>query len=244
MEIGEAIAVTVSTPDKDEPCWACEKPKDDPNPNDLDEDPSSIGLAENDLKNDSSQLGRNLGFRPTWTVKVPDLEHGERIMRTVDVVPGAHHLIPGNASLKRVTAILKFVEKSRGKIREDIGYDVNCQGNGIWLAANYGVNQDSPFAKKWSQYGFQDEYALAAMRASRSQFHDAHPIYSNNVQVALRKLAEKLELKAPENCGICGKKVSDKSRPPYGLVGIACSLAGPSTSGQFRAATSHPPGQL
>ena len=63
------------------------------------------------------------------------------------------------------------------------------------------------------------------MRASRSQFHDAHPIYSNNVQVALRKLAEKLELKAPENCGICGKKVSDKSRPPYGLVGRLNALS-------------------
>lgn len=220
MQLGEAIAVMVATPDEGA-CWACEAPPpEDPKPNDLAEDPDSASAAENNLHNDSSKLGRNLGRRPSWNITVSDRDaSGGTVTRSVTVVPGAHHLIPGNASLKKTPSLLALMEKQKGKVREDIGYDVNGAKNGIWLPANYGVRSDSEFGKAWSAYGFQNDYALAAMKRAGAQFHDAHPDYSRNVQRTLRALADKIKLQAPEKCGICEKEISDKARPPYGLVG-------------------------
>jgi hypothetical protein len=211
--------VLVAVPDENEKCWACqEEPADDLH-NSLDESPDSVGDPENDIHNDSSTLGKNLGFRPTWSISVPDMENGKEIKRDCDVVPGAHHLIPGNASLKKVGSILDLMEASRGKIRSDIGYDVNSAQNGIWLPANYGVNATSAFGKKWSLYKYQDVYAKAAMKRAGAQFHDAHPEYSDKVKATLRSLADKMNLRKPETCEICGNQISDKARPPYGLVG-------------------------
>lgn len=219
MEIGEAIAVTISTPNPDEPCWACkEQPKDELT-NQLNESPDSIGEPENQLHNDSSELGVNLGHRPNWQISVPDRQNGQDLTRICTVVPAAHHLIPGNASLKKVPSLLKLMEKSKGEITSDIGYNVNSAQNGIWLPANYGVRPDSEFGCKWSAYGFQDDYARTSMEKAGSQFHDAHPTYSDKVKATLRSLADKINLKKPEKCGICDDQISDKARPPYGLVG-------------------------
>ncbi len=220
MEIGESIAVSVATSDKDD-CWACKEEPPEKKKNILTESPSSVGapLPENDLHNDSSTLGTNLGFRPTWRISVKDRHEGAEIIRNCEVTPGAHHLIPGNASLAQVPSILNLMEESRGKIRGDIGYDVNSQQNGIWLPANYGVRVDSEFDKKWSKYSFQDEYAIAAMKRAGAQFHDSHPTYSGKVKTTLRALADKINLKKPEKCAICDSEISDKARPPYGLVG-------------------------
>jgi hypothetical protein len=220
MEIGESIAVSVATQGEDD-CWACKEEPEQQRQNDLVESPSSVGapMPENDLHNDSSTLGTNLGFRPTWRIGAKDKVNGTEIVRNCEVTPGAHHLIPGNASLAQVPSILKLMEKSRGQIRSDIGYDVNSQQNGIWLPANYAVREDSAFGVKWSKYGFQNEYAIAAMKRAGAQFHDAHPTYSGKVKVTLRALADKINLKKPEKCAICDKEISDKARPPYGLVG-------------------------
>ncbi|MCG5056121.1 MAG: AHH domain-containing protein [Myxococcales bacterium] len=225
MQIGEKIAALVATPDSDEPCWACEEPPAGSQKNDLDEQPSSMGDAENDLHNDSSKLGKNLGFRPSWQVKVPHVVNGDAVTVTAPVTPAAHHVIPGNASLAKTPKLLDLMEKKRGKVRDDIGYDVNSAQNGVWLPGNYGVSKDSMFSRKWSDYVFKLEYAMAAMNAARAQFHDSHPIYSAQVKQSLRALADKITLHAPERCGICGKELSDKSRPPYGLVGRLNRLA-------------------
>jgi len=221
MEIGEAVAVTVASTDGEDDCWACGEPlKEDPTPNDLAEAPDSIGKPENGIDNDSSKLGKNLGFRPQWQIAVPDDDGlGAPVTRDVEVVPGAHHLIPGNASLMKCPSILDLMEKSRGKISDDIGYDVNSAKNGIWLPANYGVRPDSVFGKKWGSYKHKSAYAIAAMKRAGAQFHDAHPDYSRKVLNTLRSLADKITLHSPENCGICKKQIQDKARPPYGLVG-------------------------
>lgn len=219
MEIGEPVGIVVAALSPDEKCWACES---DPPPqlkNDLDESPDSIGEPENDLTNDSSKLGINLGHRPTWRISVPDEANGQKIMRSCDVVPAAHHLIPGNASLKKVPKMLDLIEASRGKIQADIGYDVNSQQNGIWLPASYGVRADSAFGKTWTAYSFQNDYARAAMKRAGAQFHDAHPKYSDKTIKTLRSIADKVTLKKPQKCGVCDKQISEEARPPYGLVG-------------------------
>lgn len=226
MQIGEAIAVTISTPDQDEPCWACKQEPEVVKDNLLVEEPSSLGEHENDLHNDSSKLGESLGFRPEWHVTVPDpLNDGKTTVRAL-VTPAAHHLIPGNASLKQAVSLLPFIAKSKGKITSDIGYNVNSAKNGVWLPGSYGVKKDSTFQTRWSQYEFQGDYAFAAMNAAKAQFHDSHPEYSSKVLDVLDKLAAKMKLHAPDLCGICKEKVADKSRPPYGLVGRLDRVSG------------------
>ncbi|HMU65825.1 MAG TPA: AHH domain-containing protein [Cellvibrionaceae bacterium] len=218
-DIGEAIAVIVATPDSDEPCWACKKEPETQLQNNLNESPSSIGEPENQLHNDSSELGKSLGFRPTWTIQVAESAAPGAEPISAEVTAAAHHLIPGNASLKKCPQILDLIEASRDKIRSDIGYNVNSEQNGVWLPGSYGVNPDSVFKKKWSAFTNQQEYAFKAMDRANAQFHDAHPEYSRQVIRALRSLADKITLTAPEKCGICGEKTEDKARPPYGLVG-------------------------
>ena len=219
MEIGEPIRVLVPDLSPGEKCWACEADPPEERQNDLDESPDSLGEPENDLKNDSSKLGTNLGSRPTWRISVPDEHNGQKITRACDVVPGAHHLIPGNASLQEVPKMLDLIDAGRGKIEADIGYNINSAQNGIWLPANYGVRPDSDFGKKWSAYSFQEDYARAAMKRAGAQFHDSHPKYSDRTIKTLEAIANKINLKKPQQCGVCDKQISDKARPPYGLVG-------------------------
>lgn len=211
MEIAEKIAVAVVSDGKDD-CWFCsEKPKETAK-TDLNEDPSSIGLPENDLRNNSSALGSALGSRPSWVITIPGV--GE----AAEVVPGAHHLIPGNASLARVGELIDFLKAGK-KIRADVGYDVNSRENGIWLPGSYGVNAQSVVGKKWSQFSYQDEYAKAAMTRAGAQFHDSHPTYSDRLKTTLRTIANRIVVKYPEKCPGCDKQISDKARPPYGIVG-------------------------
>ncbi|MGH8622233.1 MAG: hypothetical protein ACRET3_08860 [Burkholderiales bacterium] len=160
-QIGEKIALLVLEENR-ENCWFCrEPPRDEQHTTDLGEDPA--GPQENDLANDSSRLGRALGHRPTWTIRVPGVD------QPVNVVPAAHHLIPGNASLKQVPKLVQWLKKG-SKIREDVGYDVNARENGIWLPGSYGVTEQSALQTKWSAYDYQNEYAIAAMKAAGRSF--------------------------------------------------------------------------
>ena len=73
-EIGEKIAGLVLEENRED-CWFCREPPRDPElTTDLAEDPDSLGLQENDLKNDSSKLGGALGHRPVWRIFVPGVE--------------------------------------------------------------------------------------------------------------------------------------------------------------------------
>src|SRR5205807_1863113 len=187
--------------------------------NQLGEDPDSEeqdegvdNVPENDLTNDSSDLGHQLGGRPQWTIADP-----ERKRQSLPVIPAAHHLIPGNASLKRVPGLHKYISKKctikncqcsvSDFIAGDIGYNVNASENGVWLAGNYAVRRGQHgFGVTWTAYAHQADYADAAMRAAGAQFHDSHPDYSNNVQKTLRTIANTLDLqyKQDHKCPLCG----------------------------------------
>lgn len=224
MELGETIAIAIANliSESKEDCWYCkEKPEKTEIQNQLNEDPDSLGLPppENDLKNASSRLGENLGLRPNWIINKPNSDN------KTEVVPGAHHLIPGNASLNKAKTLLKYIKKG-DKINGDIGYDVNCRENGVWLPGNYGVREGaSDFKIKWSQYQYQEEYAINAMKKANAQFHDAHNKYSQRVLKTLEEIAGKIVVNMPDKCPVCKNTVEDKARPPYGLVGRlnACS---------------------
>jgi hypothetical protein len=50
----------------------------------------------------------------------------------VEVRPTPHHLIPGNDAMAKST-LEDWTCASKGKIKEDIGYSIDCAQNGIWL---------------------------------------------------------------------------------------------------------------
>lgn len=217
--IGEAAAA--ATPD--EPCWFCSEQPTWDLKNEETADPDTAdsededAVPENDETNCSSALGKNLGSPPSWSLACPDSG------ATTSVVPGAHHCIPGGASLAKATTLHDFMRKGGPfNLASDIGYNVNARPNGVWLPANYGVREGSNgYTKNWSSFAptFKQTYSERAMTAGAgAQFHDAHPKYSQNVLKTLRALAAKLG-EPKDKCPVCKKKFANGVPPPFGLVG-------------------------
>ena len=129
----------------------------------------------------------------------------------------AHHLIPGNESWPS-SELYKWLDKRKGHIKGDIGYDVNCATNGIDLPS-------SKAAGGWSgkSPNFQRKYSFACMSVDNKirQFHDRHPAYSDFVIASLDKVAAKLDARPSRDMG-CGHKHCQAGKkkpftPPYGL---------------------------
>jgi hypothetical protein len=221
MEVGEPVAIAMEAVEKTRACWYCTIKPGPKIKNDEEADPqtsdseSEEEVPENDEKNNASKLGDNLKSQPSWTIKCPDDGLG------TTVLSAAHHCIPGNASLKKATALHDFMrEGGPFALESDIGYGVNHKNNGVWLPGNYGVrNGKSNYKRGWGSFDedFKDKYAALAMQKAMVQFHDAHPAYSKNVLDTLEAMANKLG-EPGKNCPVCDKKF-DKCRPPFGLVG-------------------------
>lgn len=223
--------------DKGKPCWYCKGKRPDPSiKNKEDEKPPSPessaedGVLENDEKNDASDLGNAIGSKPTWLIAHKlDPEDPIPEGKTSTIVPAAHHLLPGNAAMKRATTLHKYMvwnkDNELGFIGP-IGYNINCKQNGIWLPGNYAVRAGTKFGKNWGEYGddFKNAYARAAMKKRNLQLHDAHPRYNQNVLDTLLDLGGKLDEKrgnaGPKECPVCGEELTTNTkRPPYGLIG-------------------------
>lgn len=80
----------------------------------------------------------------------PDEAYGEA-EREVQIVKGnddciypvaysAHHLIPAKESLKRAAKLHKFIDKGKGAICCNLGYNVDGNENGVWLPGLHAVN--------------------------------------------------------------------------------------------------------
>jgi hypothetical protein len=224
--------------DKTDPCWYHEQETEKQVENAETEDPASptgkTAGAENGEHNDASTLGSNLGDRPTWSIKhkvqaADPIEQGKE----TEIVPAAHHLLPGNASVNKAKALHKYMKWKGDNGRQlsgPIGYDINSAENGVWLPGNYAVRKDTDFGKNWSKFedSFKNAYAIAAMKASGNlQLHDAHPSYNTNVMNTLLEIARKLDEEWKDNseCPVCKKKQDNQNRPPYGLVGRLNALS-------------------
>src|SRR5690349_14281448 len=98
-EIGEMVNVALSAQHTKDSCYFCkETEKGDENQLEAneEEDGGSDPEASNDQRNHSGTLGKNLTggkASPLYSILVSG--NGK------DLLPGAHHLIPGNASLKK-----------------------------------------------------------------------------------------------------------------------------------------------
>lgn len=217
MEIGEEATVDeVAKSEHDSSCYFC-KSQDPPDEatNEFDdaweEDADLDGPPSGKFKNDAGKLGDALGNQVTATAKVG----GEAYA----VTTAAHHLIPGNASLKnsKLFKSKKYLWTS-GTARGNIGYNVNSKPNGVWSPGNYAV-------RPWNGAGgrseeFKQVYAFSAMKSTGTQFHDAHRSYNTFVKNVLTEIHDKLKLGADLWCPEAKKREEKKpeERPPLKVL--------------------------
>ena len=234
-EVVEMVAVAKAAPHTDQDCPFC-KPHEEVNKkNFLHPDYNEDTPADNDTDNSSGTLAKNLGNRPQDARgAVPDILKGEKapihdmeLVRAegrtwhqwvyeaglIPVLYGAHHLIPGNASLAKSTL---YQNKWMGPVdngadKMNIGYNVNSANNGTWLPGNYAV-------KGWAakEPEFHKAYALLAIYDTKRPFHDAHPKYSKTVLGSLDELNSLMGKMKNSGCPMC-KEGGKEGDPPYHL---------------------------
>jgi hypothetical protein len=111
---------------------------------------SKLGVNLHDGGADSSTVQRSdVGYRSPKAAgdpdEIPEEEREVSIKKGVEacrypVVYSAHHLIPAKESMKRAKKLHKFIDKRKGEICCNLGYDVDGNENGVWLPALHGVN--------------------------------------------------------------------------------------------------------
>jgi len=262
VETLEPVAISVILEHAPEDCPFCKSNEaEKPNPvpeskdvQDLDEDPDAqlIDNASGEL--DRKMKGAQNPRPRDWVI---DLQ----LMGLDDpkhkVIANPHHLIPGNESLKEAQTLLPWIFANKGKIENDIGYNVNNAENGIWLPSNNSMRGHShwksvpgeekkgkdgdPAAAHWQTneqlLDFQTKFVVAAMDEAGKHFHDRHPDYSDSVTAILNKIADRMngvdqDLKCPYKTEEAG---GGKFKPPYALVarlnGVSRRVAGYLSSG-------------
>lgn len=227
-QLGEAVAIGTidAAKHKKDVCPFC---SEDPPPanatNDVDNSADRLRTAchAGDLLGHPEPVGANV-----WSVVYQMPNSSDQDISAVRSNP--HHCIPGRGSLNGSSPhpIMDAIEKKRGVVTGDIGYNVNGRGNGIWLPtivehfyAGY-RNVDPVAGIRWGRLTTQNptlqfSLAEAAMFEAKRQFHDAHTDYSTHVSQRLDKLLDKL-IARKQNCQEAGPKPKPDVPPPYGLV--------------------------
>lgn len=239
-DFGESADLELLFDRHDEDCYFCNKKEviealvNDPDA-DFDEDSQDVvGLVANGKaikhQNDSGKLGtscRDTDPGEKWIL-------GDEFHVELPVVSAAHHLIPGDASLKK-SKLFKDAKngiQAKGKAEGNVGYDVNNTVNGVWLPGSYAFSSSE--MKLWGKGGrkFEElfavtpyDYAAGAIEFSGAQFHDSHPQYSSEVVKVLDEIHNKL--KKMENVPWCPEvaKKEGKLPPRYAIVNRLASVS-------------------
>lgn len=214
-------------------CLSNEKAKPDPLPVSKDE-ASWEEDADKLIDNDPGELEKNMSIpRPQDWFLEPAVADELNIQKPHKITPNPHHLIPGNEALKQVPTLLLWIFADKGKIENDIGYDVNNGENGIWLPSNNSMRGVS----WWSGDTYiirKAKYAKSAMKVARGLFHDRHiDPYSEFVQKILNKIADRmngLQAQDPKCPYKVEKGQGTRFKPPYALInrlnGVSQRLSG------------------
>ena len=156
-QLGEMVAVGfVSTSDVECPFHDKKHAHDDAKNNYLAGNATTLGENLADGSTGSSTVQRDSAapdhrFRRMQKFVDPDLEYDEET-REVQIVKGnedcvypvvysAHHLIPAKESLKRAAKLHKFIDKGKGKICCNLGYNIDGNENGVWLPGLHAVSR-------------------------------------------------------------------------------------------------------
>ncbi len=226
-QLGESVVAYLSTDiDHDENlCFFCQAAPQPAADNDFTADFDwDVKSYDGPLDNNSGKLGKALGDKPALAQLSFAGKKG-----TLPCSAAAHHLVPGNASLKAS----KFHKQSKylhvdGTAEGNIGFDINNRVNGIWAPGPYAMYTPKSASnpepvKGWkASMSLQDaqgqptgdsvtqqEYAEAALGAFRVQFHDSHVSYSKKMAQALDAVYDKLELSEAIVC-----EHADEKHPP------------------------------
>jgi A nuclease family of the HNH/ENDO VII superfamily with conserved AHH len=236
MELGENVSIEViADVGHDSSCYFCQSKKEpEPKENEFGDAHDENADLDGSLRfgvfhNDAGALGKAIGGNQ-GTKTLPTLP-GQKQSSELEASAAAHHLIPGNASLKKSNLYEseKYLWKD-GVVEGNIGYNVNAEPNGEWLPGNYWARPWGPAGKAFkTAFGPDPEsYAFAAIDAWGAQFHDAHGVYSLFVKGALDKIFDKLEQNKELWCPEAKKQDDDpKKRPPlYVLVSRLNTVSG------------------
>lgn len=183
---------------------------------------------KNNWNNDSTELADNLddASKSNFELHLPMLREttfmmGPNAGRGYTCTYNPHHILPGGASWPKTT-LKKWAEKTKGHVRGNIEYDVNCYENGIDLPSS------NAFRGNWTAEAgrtanFQRNYAFAAMQADTRtrQFHDAHKAYSAFATKVMNKVSSKLDERPAREMGCddedCQAGKKRPFAPPIGL---------------------------
>lgn len=252
MQVGEKIAVGGLAKEFEEECpYIYEVAKEVSEEEDENVADDDLEVAAEEQKNNGGTLGGNIinastGKKGTcegpypaddWVyqedqwdtsranvwVKVP--KSSRRREKKYPFTVAAHHLIPGNASL-RDSELKKYMTDGE-KITQGgftftivgyIGYNVNGAHNGVWLPGNYAITEEtSPDGKPWSKCSYTEEdwamnYVASVCKAIGRQFHDTHGIYNQKVETLLNKIATVLD---DHVCYLCESET--EVAPPFAI---------------------------
>jgi len=156
----------------------------------------------------------------------------------------AHHLIPGNESLKGHRVLRWMADDNKmGSFKtadvtsellsgQSIGYDVNAAANGAWLPAPYALGRSRGWARKELNASgvddFKRAYTHAVMNWWGRQLHGyRHADYSTFVSKQLTKI----DARAGKDALLCGatataKDGTKKYLAPLGLVARLDGVSG------------------
>jgi hypothetical protein len=254
MQLGEAIAIGLLAAEMELRCpfsepqpqkGASEVEDESPEDDDKDSNQTPEGnsgkiLGQNLLAGSAGREGTVEGPFPAdaYNVKSPQVDTARTglwiwVPPANDIGGGlqgftvaAHHLIPGNASLRdsllkafmtrdQKVEVLTAKGAKQKSIRQHIGYNVNGSHNGVWLPGNYFIRAHcQPFqGVKWSNspkkgisWGalesddWQLNYVAACAKVAGGQFHDSHDGYSKEVLKWLNKIASILSIHECDQC--------------------------------------------
>jgi hypothetical protein len=215
-DIGELVSVAIPDFDSSE-CPFDHRPGKHDKENEL-PPPSTV--------NDAKKLSDALDDESKHLENIPIRFKVGGTLRKSEAQYTAHHLIPGNETWpESKNQLRKWIDKTKGKVKGDIGYKVNAASNGVDLPGHSAVSTWSS-----SSEAYQDQYAFAAMEADKKarQFHDRHAAYSDFAAACLDKIAVKLDAREPNlGCGDedCEGNTGPKYNPPYGLLERIHALA-------------------
>lgn len=129
----------------------------------------------------------------------------------------AHHILPVKAV--EGSSLIKYIEKEKGEIEGDIGYNINGAENGIWLPCHTAGVPTRRVSRSRNR-----GYADAAMTHANRQYHAGnHPNYSKHVKKRLNGIKVML-LKFSKDCPKCDQQ--EKYSPPHVLVFRLNNLSG------------------
>lgn len=88
------------------------------------------------------------------------------------VAYSAHHLIPAKESLKPAAALHKYIDKGKGKICCNLGYDIDGNENGVWLPGLHAVNSKGLNLWGYSSTDLPDAEDVGRKVVLRSELED------------------------------------------------------------------------